>query len=77
MWIWITLLVLMVMALLVAFLYIVSLNKRLEYLRNTIFSLTTGTLFTESLETISAAYGITSDELMTIIENYQNRGEGK
>ena len=77
MWVWIVLLALSLLGLCVCFIYIISINKRLEYLRTTIFHLTTGTLFTESLSTIASAYGLDEDELMTIIENYQNTGAKK
>ena len=77
MYIWIVLFVLALCCALIALLYNISLRRRLDYLRGIIFSLTTGTLFTESLETISAAYGLTPEELMFLIENYQNASGGK
>lgn len=77
MYIWIVLFALALCCALIVLLYNISLRRRLDYLRGIIFSLTTGTLFTESLETISAAYGLKPEELMTIIENYQNTGGKK
>lgn len=53
-------------------LYISVLKKRLEYYRNTLISITTGPLMTESIEIVAAGYGLSDDELMTIIETYQN-----
>ena len=74
---WIIIVALLICVIAVLALDIVSLTRRMNYLRNVIFSLTNGTLFNESLSTVSAAYGLEPEELIFIIENHQNVGEKK
>lgn len=78
-YIWIILVILIFLGACVAGLWIVSLNRRLEYYRNTLSSLmTNGNLVWESMEFVATAYGLSVDELVAIIENYQNTtGERK
>lgn len=71
-YIWISLLALSLLGTATTAVYAKWLKRTVEYYRNLIVNLTSGTLFSESLSTIATAYDLTEDELMTIIETYQN-----
>ena len=71
-YIWLCLLVLSLLCTATVCGYVIILKKRIEYLRRVLFTITSGTLFTESLSTVAWSYGLDPDELMTVIENYQN-----
>lgn len=78
-YVWIALLLLALMGSAVLGIYILSLKRRVEYLHNLLSSLmTNGNLIFESMTFVATAYGLSVDELMKIIENYQNAtGERK
>lgn len=59
--------------------YILYLKRQVVYYRITLSSLLTdGNLVQQSILFVAEAYGISAEELMTIIENYQNTtGERK
>ena len=71
-WVWIFLMIIALLFCVVMSMYVYSLNRRLEYYRRTLIAITTGPLMAESISIVASGYGLTDDELMTIIETYQN-----
>lgn len=73
------LLVLLAFIFMVVGIYILYLKRQIVYYRITLSSLLTdGNLVQQSILFVAEAYGISTEELMTIIENYQNTtGERK